>query len=238
MIRIKIKGDKKMVALYVLLGFILFAVIYVFILLAEKKLHPAFIKLYDLNEFIVSDKLEVKIPVDTLVSTGHTWARPLKGGDMKIGIDEFALKSLGRLQIKNIVAKGDLVKQGTKIMEAKIGGNTINFHSPVDGVVHKLNPSILNKNISDPYGEDWGVIIYPINFERNKKVFKINEELVEWMKNELNRLKNYISINLSQPQLAGQTMYDGGKLIESIAGHLSQDKLNQFEKEFLTIYEE
>ncbi len=224
-----------MVALYVLLGFILFVIIDVFILLAEKKLHPAFVKGYEINEYVTSDKLQVKIPVDTFVSKGHTWAQLLRNGHVKIGIDEFALKSLGEVRIQNLVFSGDLIKQGEKIMEAKIGGNKVSFYSPVDGTVQEVNQSIINKNITDPYGEDWGIMISPVNFEKNKKLCKINEELIDWMKNEFDRLRNYILLNLTQPQLAGQTMYDGGKLIENVAAYLNQEKLNQFEKEFLSL---
>ena len=38
-----------------------------------------------------------------------------------------------------------------------------------------------------------------------------------------------------QPQLAGVTMLDGGKMVEGAVAHLTKESAKKFEDEFLTI---
>ncbi|MDO8549997.1 MAG: hypothetical protein Q7S39_07605 [Ignavibacteria bacterium] len=224
-----------MVALYVLLGFVLLLVIDYFVIRGEKKYHPAFQKKYEVIENVVFDNISVTVPADSYVSKGHTWGELQGNGLIKIGVDEFILKSIGQFIVTGIVKSGTVVKKGDAIIDAKLGDKNFSFRSPVDGTVNFVNDDLIGKAISDPYGEDWGVMVSPINFEKNAASLKANEKVVEWMKNEFIRLKNYLVENSLQPQLAGDTMLDGGKMIEGAVAHLNKESIKKFEDEFLTI---
>lgn len=224
-----------MVALYVLLGFILLLVIDYFVIRAEKKFHPAFKKSYEIVENVVFDNISVSVPADSYVSKGHTWAELQGNGLIKIGVDEFVLKSLGKFIVTSITRSGTLVKKGDPIMEAKLGEKIITFRSPVDGTINYINDDLIGKNISDPYGEDWGIIVSPVNFEKNAAYLKANESLVDWMKTEFLRLKNYLIESSAEPKLAGVTMLDGGKMIEGAVSQLNKESVQKFEEEFLKV---
>ena len=229
-----------MVALYVLLGFILLLIIDAFVIRAEKKYHPAFKKKYEIIENVVFDNISVAVPADSYISKGHTWAELLGNGLVKIGIDEFILKSVGKFIVTKITKPGTLVRKGEPIVEVKLGKKSLSFRSPIDGTINYINDSLIGKSISDPYGEDWGAIISPVNFERNAASLKANENVVEWMKNEFLKLKNYLRDNALQltaghPQLAGATMLDGGKIVEGAISQLNQESIKKFEEEFLKV---
>lgn len=224
-----------MVALYVLLGFILLLVIDYFVIRAEKKFHPAFKKSFEIVENVVFDNISVSVPADSYVSKGHTWAELQGNGLIKIGVDEFVLKSLGKFIVTSITRSGTLVKKGDPIMEAKLGEKVITFRSPVDGTINYINDDLIGKNISDPYGEDWGIIVSPVNFEKNAAYLKANESLVDWMKTEFLRLKNYLIESSAEPKLAGVTMLDGGKMIEGAVSQLNKESVQKFEEEFLKV---
>ena len=224
-----------MVALYVLLGFILLLVIDYFVIRAEKKYHPAFKKSFEVVENVVFDNISVKVPADSYVSKGHTWAELQGNGMLKVGIDEFVLKSMGKFVVTNIAKTGTLLKKGDVIIEAKLGNQDLNFRSPVDGTVNFINDDLIGKTISDPYGKDWGIMVSPVNFEKNAVLLKANEKVVDWMKNEFIRLKNYVIENSVKPQLAGVTMLDGGKLMEGAVAQLDKDSVKKFEDEFLKV---
>jgi glycine cleavage system H protein len=224
-----------MVALYVLLGFILLLLIDYFVLKGEKKFHPAFQKKYEVVENVVFDNISVTIPADSYVSKGHTWAELLTNGLIKIGVDEFVLKSVGKFMVTNMVKSGTVIKKGDVIIEAKLGDKNLNFRSPVDGTVNFVNDDLVGKTVSDPYGEDWGVMVTPINFEKNAASLQANEKVVDWMKNEFIRLKNYLVESSAQPQLAGVTMLDGGKMLEGAVAHLNKESVKKFEEEFLKV---
>lgn len=224
-----------MVALYVLLGFILLLLIDYFVIKGEKKFHPAFKKNFEVVENVVFDNISVTVPADSYVSKGHTWAEVLGNGLLKIGVDEFVLKSVGKFLVTNIIKSGSVVKKGDVVIEAKLGDKNLSFRSPVDGTVNFINDDLIGKTISDPYGEDWGLMVTPINFEKNAASLRSNEKVVEWMKNEFLRLKNYLVETSVQPQLAGVTMMDGGKMIEGAVAHLNKESVKKFEDEFLKI---
>jgi glycine cleavage system H lipoate-binding protein len=224
-----------MVALYVLLGFILLLLIDYFVIKGEKKYHPAFKKNYEVIENVVFDNISVSVPADSYVSKGHTWAELQGNGLIKVGVDEFILKSVGRFIVTSIVRTGTVVKKGDSIMEAKLGDKNFSLRSPVDGTISFINDELIGKAIADPYGEDWGVMVTPIDFEKNAASLKANEKVVEWMKTEFVRLKNYLGESSTHPQLAGATMPDGGKMIEGAVAHLNKESVKKFEEEFLSI---
>jgi glycine cleavage system H lipoate-binding protein len=167
-----------MVALYVLLGFILLLVIDYFVIRGEKKYHPAFKRNYEVVENVVFDNISVTIPADSYVSKGHTWAELLGNGLIKIGVDEFILKSVGKFMVTNLIKPGTVVKKGDVIIEAKLGDKNLAFRSPVDGTVNFINDDLVGKTVSDPYGEDWGVMVTPINFEKNAASLKLMKKLL------------------------------------------------------------
>ncbi|MGE5860935.1 MAG: hypothetical protein ACM34J_10295 [Ignavibacteria bacterium] len=222
-----------MVALYVLFGFVLLLTIDAFVIKAEKKFHPAFKKKYHIQENIVFNNISVIIPADSYVSKGHTWAELQGNGMVKIGVDEFVLKSLGHFIITGIVKTGTLVKKGDPVFDAKAGEKNLSFRSPIDGTISYVNEDLVGKSISDPYGEDWGAIISPVNFDKNTPTLKANEKVVDWMKNEFLRLKSYLMNNSVQLQSAGIMLQDGGKIVEGAVSQLSSDSIKEFEAEFL-----
>jgi hypothetical protein len=63
----------------------------------------------------------------------------------------------------------------------------------------------------------------------------MNEEVIEWMKGELIRFKNFLEERLTKPGLAGVTMFDGGHIVEGVVSHLDSESIEKYEKEFLSI---
>ena len=78
-------------------------------------------------------------------------------------------------------------------------------------------------------------MVAPINFEKNAVSLKANEKVVDWMKNEFIRLKDYLIASTANLQLAGDTMLDGGKMTEGAVAHLNKESVKKFEDEFLMI---
>ena len=86
----------------------------------------------------------------------------------------------------------------------------------------------------DPYGNDWGLLVTPNEFEKTKRSLKINEDLAEWMKGELKRLKEYLYGSLS-PDLAGATMFDGGTIMKGAVAQLDDKAVTKFQNDFLSL---
>jgi glycine cleavage system H lipoate-binding protein len=197
---------------------------------AQRKKHPAF----DLSPIAVFNKSSLLYPEKFFVSPGHTWAQILQDGLVKIGIDDFVLKALGKLSIADLAKENTIVKKGDIVLQGTFGRKKVAFRSPIDGVVKTANKEIIGKLVNDPYKKSWGLIISPTNIEENFKSLKSGNELVEWLKEEFIRLKDFLSISMPKLELAGVTMHDGGNIVEGAVANINEDGVHDFEKEFLT----
>lgn len=223
-----------MVALFVLLTFILFVVIDIFVLRAQKKAHPAFERNSVLNHTsMVFNKYSISSPDNIFVSKGHTWAEKIEDGLVKIGLDDFVMKALGKFTVENIAEANRTVKAGDVILEGAFNGKKIALRSPVSGVVTSVNASLLGKEINDPYA-DWSVIVNPSSFHTESQNLVSGKQLANWMKDEFRKLKDFLTENTVNVELAGVTMQDGGNVIEGALQNIKEDAIKKFEAEFLT----
>jgi glycine cleavage system H protein len=222
-----------MVALFVVLTFILFITIDLIVLQARKKKHPAYKPSSHLAERLVFDYSTISVPKDIYLSKGHTWAKKNEYGLVKVGIDDFVIKSLGNFYITKIYEPGTVIKKGDIIFEGDFNSHHFNFRSPVDGVIKIVNPGVMGKKITDPYGDDWGVLLLAPEYEENKYLLFTGEELKSWMKKEFKRLREFLGSRSVKPGLAGVTMQDGGNIVEGALSLVTDEGVKDFEKEFL-----
>lgn len=222
-----------MVALFVVLMFIFFILIDFIVLRAEKKTHPAFSPSSYLAGRLVFDLSTLMVPADIFISKGHTWAKKNEYGLIKIGVDDFVIKSLGNFSVSNIADPGTNVKKGDVIFEGISNGNNVKFRSPVDGEVKFTNPNIVGKLIHDPYGDDWSILMLAPEYEISKYQLYSGDAVKTWMKKEFRRLREFLGAHTVKPELAGVTMQDGGNIVEGALSMVSSEGIKDFENEFL-----
>ncbi len=218
-----------MVAIFVVLTFVLFIGIDFLVLKAQKKEHPAFAN----ESSAVFSKRNIFAPLEIYLSAGHTWAKALKEGLVRIGIDDFAAKALGRVHLTSLVSEGAAVKQGEPVLAGKIHGKSVYFRSPIDGKVISVNKTLSEKAVENPYGEDWGIEIEASNLAENAKNLKSGTQVSNWLKEEFTRLKDFLSVNTANAELAGLTMADGGNVAEGAVSNLNEEAVKSFENDFL-----
>jgi glycine cleavage system H protein len=181
----------------------------------------------------VFTKKSILAPEGYYFYKGHTWAKIFENGLLKIGVDDFVLKALGKISIEKIVPENRFVKQGDIILEGKFDSKFVKFRSPVFGIVRSVNQNIIGKALNDPY-EDWGLVIAPINMEDNLNTLKKSHIAIDWMKDEFKRLKDFLSENAFRAEPVGVTMYDGGNVIQGALAKIDDEGMKQFEEEFLS----
>ena len=86
---------------------------------------------------------DYRIPMGIFYHIGHTWANLLLSGFVKVGMDDFAQRSIGRFDEIELPPIGKEVKQGGKIFTVKQGKRKATFYSPVEGVVGSVNHMLL-----------------------------------------------------------------------------------------------
>lgn len=166
---------------------------------------------------------------DAYYHEGHTWARPEYGGRVRIGLDDFAQKLLGRLSQIDIPEVGREVRQGEVGFQVKWNHETAQVLSPVDGIVSHVNhrlldhPELINKS---PYQDAWVCIVEPTKLRKNLKGLYYGEEARQFLHEETDKLFAMANEDL-------RTVADGGESVADIFSELNAETRAKFLKAFL-----
>jgi len=160
---------------------------------------------------------------------GHTWARPEYGGRVRVGLDDFAQKLVGRLKRIDLPHIGHQLNQGETGFTVTRNGDTVGVLSPVDGIVSRVNDKILNNpeliNRS-PYEQGWLMIIEPTKLRKNLKGLYYGEEASSHIQAEKDRL---FEVANEEFRMAA----DGGESVEDISGEMEGEAWVKLAKTFL-----
>ena len=105
----------------------------------------------------------MNVPDDLRYTADHEWAR-LEGGQIRIGITDYAQDALGDVVFVQLPEPGAKVAAGDSFAEVESTKSVSDVYAPVAGTVAEINteladaPQRLNE---DPYGEGWLCIITP-----------------------------------------------------------------------------
>ena len=103
----------------------------------------------------------MQIPDDLRYSTDHEWVR-VEGGNVRIGITDYAQDALGDVVFVDLPQVGASVEAAASISEVESTKSVSDIYAPVSGTVTEVNsdladaPERLNE---DPYGEGWICVI-------------------------------------------------------------------------------
>ena len=162
---------------------------------------------------------------------GHSWARIEHGGFVRVGIDDFALRLLGRpteIRLPKLGSHLDQTEPGWSIQREDKSASVL---SPMRGVVVATNhaveaqPEVAKK---DPYGNGWLVVLEPQGLRENLKNLLFEQEAAAWVKAEAQRLENMVMSAYGAPLAA-----TGGEIVDDIFGNLPKMKWEHLVHEFL-----
>src|SRR6185312_15355607 len=103
-----------------------------------------------------------RVPENLRYHPGHTWALNESPSLVRIGIDDFASKMIGKIEQIALPQRGQWVRQGQKIWSVMRNGKKVDMVSPIEGSVADINEeAIRNPELActDPYGEGWLVTV-------------------------------------------------------------------------------
>lgn len=172
----------------------------------------------------------IKIPHGFYLHKGHTWLKVEEGSEVRIGLDDFALRLLGPLDsIEAPLVGKTLVQNRTDIIMSR-GAHKAKVLSPVNGVVTAINPRLREQgNLAnqDPYTEGWILRAYSKSLRQDLKNLMIGNEVKYFFTEEVDRLYQVIEDE------AGPLAADGGQLGNDIHGNIPQVGWDRLVKLFL-----
>jgi glycine cleavage system H protein len=222
-----------MVVLFVIATVLTFIIIDYFVQQREAQLAPAGGPHLAQAPQLFSSADDMLLPDGIFSANGHLWGELRHHGSLNVGIDPFLLNAMGRVDQVHLPQKGERVNKGDELFILQTGENKVHVRAPFSGIIERTNKSIedvASKNIRDT----WTVRIKPDNLPETIKSFRVGHVAKEWMKNEINHFRDFLSSFSNDPHLA-LTMQDGGLPVAGALATLNDDAWKKFEIEFLAV---
>lgn len=163
---------------------------------------------------------------------GHAWARIEHGGFVRLGIDDFAWRLLGRSTGLSLPTIGSKLKPGEPGWSIEREEHTAQVLSPMSGIVMVTNQNALRQPDlakQDPYGKGWLVVIDPLSGLRSKtRRLLFEQNAVSWLNAEAKKLEAMVMDVYGVPLAA-----TGGEIVDDIYGNLNHLKWENLVHTFL-----
>ena len=175
---------------------------------------------------------EFSIPGGVLISKGHCWASLSQDGSVKVGIDDFAKKLIGRVDGLELPNAGMTVRAGQPLFAIRQGPRRIQFLAPVSGRVVKINQA-LNDAVDEldvtPYHSHWICMIDGESLDAEIPALKIGKSAVALFQEDIGRFVTFMhdTARASLPENAPENALCIGAL-----ERLEDDQWDRAAKEF------
>ncbi len=170
-----------------------------------------------------------EVPENLRYHPGHTWALSESPNLVRVGMDDFASKLLGKVERIALPQRGQWIRQGQKIATIFRDGVAVDMVSPIEGSVADVNdtvagdPKLAQK---DPYGEGWLVTVQSPDAKTNFRNLLGGTLARWWTEESAGRLQR------KMPMLAGALAQDGGIAMNNLTDQIPDKEWATIAKEF------
>jgi glycine cleavage system H lipoate-binding protein len=162
-----------------------------------------------------------KLPAGLSYHSGHAWAARESRNLVRIGLDDFAVRLLGKIDQLELPARGRWLRQGEKGWTLARGGHRFEMLSPIEGEVVDVNPEVLKDpsiTHKDPYGVGWLVAVNSPAANSNLKNLLRGRLAQRWMEESVMTLHTHFSPS------SGVHLQDGGQAISDLLSLLPEER--------------
>jgi glycine cleavage system H lipoate-binding protein len=172
-----------------------------------------------------------QVPENVRFHPGHTWALSESPNLVRVGIDDFASKLIGKVEAVSLPQRGQWIRQGQKILSFKRDGVAVDMVSPIEGSVSDINEAVAaNPAVAtqDPYGEGWVVKVQSPDAKTNFRNLMGGALARWWMEEAAGRLLKRLPASMGSFALA----QDGGVASDNLATGIPNEEYLKITREF------
>jgi len=162
-----------------------------------------------------------KMPPELSYHSGHAWAAKETRTGVRVGLDDFAVRLLGKVDRIDLPARGRWLRQGEKGWTMVRGGHSFEMLSPIEGEVVDVNTEVLNDPSlihKEPYGAGWLLAVHSPAADSNLKNLLRGRVAAQWLEESVGAFRTH----LSQP--AGVHLQDGGHAVSDLLSELPEEQ--------------
>jgi glycine cleavage system H lipoate-binding protein len=170
-----------------------------------------------------------QVPENFRYHPGHTWALSESPSLVRVGMDEFASKLVGKVEHITLPQRGQWIRQGQKIWTVQRDGSAVDMVSPIEGSVADINEAVVRDPglaLKDPYGEGWLVTVQSPDAKTNFRNLLAGALARWWTEESAGRLQR------KMPMMAGALAQDGGVAMGDLTAHMPDQDWVVLAKEF------
>ncbi|MGA9641975.1 MAG: glycine cleavage system protein H [Terriglobales bacterium] len=170
-----------------------------------------------------------RVPENLRYHPGHTWALSESPSLVRVGMDEFASKLIGKIDRLTLPQRGQWIRQGQKIATFFRDGASVDMVSPIEGSIADVNDGVsqdpkLAQN--DCYGEGWLVTVQSPDAKTNFRNLLGGALARWWTEESASRLQR------KMPMFAGALAQDGGLAVGNLTEQIPDKEWASITKEF------
>jgi glycine cleavage system H protein len=170
-----------------------------------------------------------ELPDNRRYHQGHTWALQESPTLVRVGIDDFGARLVGKIDEIALPKRGQWVRQGQKFATVVRDGQKTELVSPVEGEVTSVNDALVSNAgalNNDPYGQGWFVSVLSPDLTTSFRNLLSGTLARKWMTEASSRLQARI------PALAGAVAQDGGVAVHDLTVQMPTTKWAEITREF------
>jgi glycine cleavage system H protein len=170
-----------------------------------------------------------EVPENVRYHAGHTWALAESRELVRVGMDDFASKLVGKIESIALPQRGRWVRQGQKLWTIFRDGKSVDMVSPIEGTITDVNEAVArNPELArkDPYGEGWLVTVQAPDSKLNFRNLLSGTLARLWTEDSALRLRSRM------PALAGAVAQDGGVAVDDLTALMPNQDWATVAKEF------
>lgn len=170
-----------------------------------------------------------ELPENCRYHPGHTWAVQESPALVRVGLDDFAARLVGKIDSIILPKRGQWIRQGQKFATIIRGGNKADLVSPIEGEVTGTNDALAGDSslaCKDPYGKGWLISVFSPDAPTNFRNLLGGDVARRWMAEAASRL------HARMPAMAGAVAQDGGLAVHDLTAELPGQKWSELTSEF------
>jgi glycine cleavage system H lipoate-binding protein len=173
-----------------------------------------------------------QVPENLRYHPGHTWALSESPSLVRVGMDDFASKLVGRAENITLPQRGQWIRQGQKMVTVHRDGSAVDMVSPIEGSVADINEAVVQDvklALRDPYGEGWLVTVQSPDAKTNFRNLLGGALARWWTEESASRLQRRM------PMALGALAQDGGVAMDNLTTQIPDQDWMQLAKEFFLL---
>ena len=175
---------------------------------------------------------EFSIPGGVLISKGHCWVSLSPDGSVKVGMDDFAKKLIGRVDALELPKVGTTLRAGQPLFSIRQKARRIQFLAPISGRVTTINQGLSEMTARldvTSYHSQWISIIEGENLSTEIPTLKIGKSAEALFQDDIGRFTTFMR-ETAKAKLSGEVA--GDALCIGALEALNDDQWNQAARQF------